>query len=477
MIRIQGPVAGSGVYFGARGFFCGPVNIGGGATSLHYRSSLDRLMESRGFCGENNCWNFQVNADLTSQKTMSAVTPAPTAATPEAVTYNGTGYSYGTSAVGCGRSSMTSSQKWANACSISDTQWLFGKCAVYAGKVIRVEWYEHTITSVTSTRIYYTQRYRIANKTSGFCALDLTSNPGRDTVLGIAQSYSQTASWVNAGSSYVLKINGIDTFDNESTTTAILQSTINSMILDLNYLEKVDYGMIAQQAVENFNVNNVNMLEFLAGLKNPAALVPKLKNLKRLKGAAGEFLKLQYGILPTISDLEEITQAFKSVRPSIDINGNRTAYAGYSTSGSLNNVEHELTQRVKIAVSANDKELNNLASKLDSIGVLPKMSNLWELVPFSFVIDWFVDIGDYIESVEIRDRILHFDVKYATLSWKRTLTTQVDSSTGYSGSVQLVDYNRWVQLNCPLPSPSLETPFSVSNHKLEAAALAIQRIK
>jgi hypothetical protein len=296
-------------------------------------------------------------------------------------------------------------------------------------------------------------------------------------VLGIAEAYSATSNWVIGSSSYWSVISGIDLFDDEATVSATLQSTINEMILDLNYLEKVDYGMIAQNAVENFSANNVNMLEFFAGLKNPASLVPKLKNLKFLKGIANEYLKVSFGVLPTISDLEEVHGAFRRIRPSVDIHGNRTSYAAYTASATLNDVEHTLEQRVKVAVASNDRELTSLASQLDNIGVLPKLSNIWELIPFSFVIDWFINVGNYIESVELQNRIVHFDVKYATLSWKRTLSKTLDNCNGYYGTVRLIEYDRWVQLTCPTLSPSLETPFDAKSHWLTAAALAITRIK
>jgi len=42
---------------------------------------------------------------------------------------------------------------------------------------------------------------------------------------------------------------------------------------------------------------------------------------------------------------------------------------------------------------------NPLLSQLDAIGVLNPASVAWELVPFSFVVDWFVPIGSWIQNV------------------------------------------------------------------------------
>ena len=35
---------------------------------------------------------------------------------------------------------------------------------------------------------------------------------------------------------------------------------------------------------------------------------------------------------------------------------------------------------------------------LDSLGINPTVANVWEIIPFSFVIDWFVDVGGFLEQ-------------------------------------------------------------------------------
>jgi hypothetical protein len=81
--------------------------------------------------------------------------------------------------------------------------------------------------------------------------------------------------------------------------------------------------------------------------------------------------------------------------------------------------------------------------------------NLWDFVPFSFVLDWFIPIGETLSKLDLRTDIDLFGAKVAILSSKatRSLTTTVrprgaDREGGISEyCIQLIldlkVYNRW----------------------------------
>jgi hypothetical protein len=50
-------------------------------------------------------------------------------------------------------------------------------------------------------------------------------------------------------------------------------------------------------------------------------------------------------------------------------------------------------------------KLGELEAILHSLGVTKPLSVIWELVPFSFVVDWFVSVGEWISSLE--DELFH----------------------------------------------------------------------
>jgi hypothetical protein len=54
----------------------------------------------------------------------------------------------------------------------------------------------------------------------------------------------------------------------------------------------------------------------------------------------------------------------------------------------------------KIVLDLSARSLFSILAGFDGIGILPKPSNLWDLIPFSFVANWFTGIGASIKRAE-----------------------------------------------------------------------------
>lgn len=66
----------------------------------------------------------------------------------------------------------------------------------------------------------------------------------------------------------------------------------------------------------------------------------------------------------------------------------------------LGRQEVTLHTRSKIVMDASTSGLASAALAIDSFGLLPKVSRAWDLVPFTFVVNWFTGIGKAIERAE-----------------------------------------------------------------------------
>jgi len=227
------------------------------------------------------------------------------------------------------------------------------------------------------------------------------------------------------------------------------------------------------------NANSVNMIAFLRDLRKPQELIPKLRKLKKLRTTAGNYLSYKYGILPTIDDLKSIVAAVLKLKPYLDKNGFKTYGAGFTDSYTSSSITTKLEQHIKIAISDEDSAFDAIASKLDSMGFLPTLENVWDLIPYSFVLDWFVDVGDFLHRVDSRLRLVRLNIRYATMSRKETTSYKLIAGPNlpFAGPIDLVRYQRWVTDHCPVPPLSVSTPFSVSDHWLEAGALILSRSK
>lgn len=263
-------------------------------------------------------------------------------------------------------------------------------------------------------------------------------------------------------------------------TKEYLETVVVPSISEINIpLEEEDYGALAGKASQKVNANQTNMVAFFKDLRRPQDMIPKLKNLDKLNKNAGNFLAVQYGILPTISDLKEIFGAMKRNLPYLDRHGFKTYTAAHSVSSSSGSDTREVTQRIKLAIADEDSDYERLSRKIESMGFMLTFENVWDLIPYSFVVDWFIDIGGFLERGDSRLRLVRLDIQYATMSYKEIKEKKISPSQTYplDGTIKRVSYSRWTQDHCPLPPLFSQTTPTVSNHWLEAGALYLQRTK
>jgi len=87
---------------------------------------------------------------------------------------------------------------------------------------------------------------------------------------------------------------------------------------------------------------------------------------------------------------------------------------------------------------------------LENLGLAPTWARIWDLVPFSFVVDWFIPFSDFSEEVRINNLIRQSPSSTKSLafySFIYSMKTEgdFDVSIGeYSGSISYSDYSRMV---------------------------------
>jgi hypothetical protein len=120
---------------------------------------------------------------------------------------------------------------------------------------------------------------------------------------------------------------------------------------------------------------------------------------------------------------------------------------------------------------------------------LNPLSVAWELVPYSFVVDWFYDVGSYMRNLETA---LLYDNKFksgfvSTLALYEGHGTALDqrnpSSSGRNflitgnASIRRASFNRVLLFSYPLPSiPSFQVDLGWQR-LLSAASLLRQKLK
>jgi len=114
---------------------------------------------------------------------------------------------------------------------------------------------------------------------------------------------------------------------------------------------------------------------------------------------------ITWGIVPLISEIESGLKAIRNIGKTID--GTQYEATTYSTTVNTYGdvvgyprMEWKVTQSIKY--HANGKAYYDdlvISSMLDRLGFHPDLATLWELVPFSFVVDYIFPIGKFLEGL------------------------------------------------------------------------------
>lgn len=227
---------------------------------------------------------------------------------------------------------------------------------------------------------------------------------------------------------------------------------------------------------------------------------PAHRRLAMSKGKIAErqfssaWLELQYGWMPLVSDVfgsaEKIAQQdVRELRARVsassttkvlrnDLDDARKEGLTYTT---RNVVEIDAEVKYVLHFTATDPEVQTLTS----LGITNPALIAWELMPWSFVIDWFIPIGNWISSWDAtvgltfkagtKTTVISSNGSALRTFYKDSKSPQIVGQSTISG--ELVDVNRQVLTSFPrVGIPSFKSPVSVT-HAINALALLVARKK
>ncbi len=185
------------------------------------------------------------------------------------------------------------------------------------------------------------------------------------------------------------------------------------------------------------------------------------KRQSRLKTSdlSGRWLELQYGWLPALSDTFEAAKAFESIssgprKAIINVGLRKAGMFNGSPSPSFYTAEYNETADKYLKY-----EMYEEMSVPRSLGLEDPLTIAWELVPYSFVVDWFLPIGSYLENLmaipSLKGRFLTTTVRrwsgvkwtgpypaafapgraYSVADWPRQSYNRVSMTREYSSSL------------------------------------------
>lgn len=205
-------------------------------------------------------------------------------------------------------------------------------------------------------------------------------------------------------------------------------------------------GEIQAPAFDSINRFDGNMLALLGDLKSMgSASVRTVTDLMHAsddpRRLASAWLSARYGDRLTISDVKDLLGGFS--RPRVkDFRGNRFLFgrSRYSLDAFEDmSVWHQLIDNFhadgfcEIALSPKDyNALMSLVRKAYEIDLYPSLQNVWDLIPLSFVVDWFVNVSKIFEDVDRLVQSRYYNVNCVLNTVKASSTGTALEGLSYS---------------------------------------------
>lgn len=116
---------------------------------------------------------------------------------------------------------------------------------------------------------------------------------------------------------------------------------------------------------------------------------------------SGTWLAMQYGWLPFLSDVYEASRAFEAFTAPPREKVYKASISKRIFEQSSSSPGNYLCNRFRTRSMKISYRLRERLSNPRSLGLYDPSSVAWELLPWSFVIDWFIPIGTYLESLAV----------------------------------------------------------------------------
>lgn len=244
--------------------------------------------------------------------------------------------------------------------------------------------------------------------------------------------------------------------------------------------------------VQGTRARNIAMVtRAFAAMTSGKKLTTIAKSTVKAGDISGTVLATYYGWIPLFQDIYEAMRAYetrtagpRSIRYGVGITGPKEfrtiVNPGiYGASNPANKVFWRGHRSVRLEV-----EFLEELSLARSLGLYNPASVLWEKLPWSFVFDWFIPIGSYLDALGVIPflslRYMRSDFARATYSswsghpWIEGGYTYTGGSI--KGEIMALDRTIGTKLNVPLPTlKTVEQALSLP-HLRNAAALIHQAI-
>lgn len=200
---------------------------------------------------------------------------------------------------------------------------------------------------------------------------------------------------------------------------------------------------------------------------------------------SGRWLELQYGWLPLLGSIHAVIDE-PSLPLSRVVTCRATERVRYVVKSDpdydfYQKADFDLMARVTVQgrITLSDSALANA----QAYGIMNPLLLAWELLPYSFVVDWFIPIGNYLNALTAMSGVVVSDANMTTTlsfdgCWETLGGKGQPSFASVIPGFNRMEYKHKVRTLSipPVPIPRVKSPISTT-HALNAIALLAEAFK
>jgi hypothetical protein len=254
-------------------------------------------------------------------------------------------------------------------------------------------------------------------------------------------------------------------------------------------------GDLTEEAANSVRLTNINSIAYLKDFAELGAFATGMVNTMgkvfsksgKFKMLAEAYLALHYGLKLTVKDTRELADSFNRIQLEQMV---QTLGASRTYSVDLPGapgVPVAVKRHLKAEVDCWTNHQRFFFDRVDQCkhalyeyDATPSFENLWDLAPYTFIVDWFLPIGDTLGRMELRDYAQTFNLRRAFYSRKYTWANRESYLTiggnRVEASVSYSFYSRECTQAFALPPMRVDNPKGSFNHFVEAAALILAHL-
>lgn len=248
-----------------------------------------------------------------------------------------------------------------------------------------------------------------------------------------------------------------------------------------------DFADLADQCAANARYLDCNLPMLARELRNLRTSTEAFFNLFQgklsTKTLANVYLSYKYGARLTVRDARAVlTELDNRITTRDSLKGrvhSRVSRSIQQNVGSKRTITWYYDRVLTIAYHQNPWDVaQRCFHEASNWDALFSLQNIWDFIPYSFVVDWFIDVESAL--VRLDNKLYWHTLHVDTVISSEKKTADLDASWFYpdaEGIITATFYDRRVSTVVPTGSPRLNPTLAFTNHVPELTALFRQRIR